>query len=114
MAGSAYDDWEDDEIAATVRAYFELMDRDVSQGKQPRKPVFEGLHREFPERTVKAFEYKFQNISAALKGLGEPWLGGFAPASNAQLRLRHEVARVVRERKQGARTGGVEESSGGG
>ena len=42
-------------------------------------------------RTASAIEYKHQNISAALIGLGLPYIDGYKPASNFQALLACEV-----------------------
>lgn len=40
-----------------------------------------------------SIEYKHQNISAVLKGLGEDWIPGYKPAFNFQASLVDAVVR---------------------
>ncbi len=44
-------------------------------------------------RTEGSIEFKHQNISAVLKGLGEAWIPGYKPAFNFQMTLVDAVAR---------------------
>jgi hypothetical protein len=45
------------------------------------------------DRSEGAVEFKHQNISAVLKGLGEDWIPGYKPAFNFQMTLVDAVAR---------------------
>lgn len=45
-----------------------------------------------------AIEYKHQNISAVLKGLGETWVAGYKPAFNFQISLVNAVERWLAQR----------------
>lgn len=45
------------------------------------------------ERSEGSVEFKHQNISAVLKGLGEAWIPGYKPAFNFQMTLEDAVAR---------------------
>ena len=45
-----------------------------------------------------SIEYKHQNISAVLKGLGETWVEGYKPAFNYQASLEDAVARWLDQR----------------
>lgn len=47
-------------------------------------------------RSRTSIEYKHQNISAVLKGLGEDWIPGYKPAFNLQMALVDAVARWLR------------------
>ena len=45
------------------------------------------------DRSEGSVEFKHQNISAVLKGLGEDWIPGYKPAFNFQMTLVDAVAR---------------------
>ncbi len=45
------------------------------------------------DRSESAVEFKHQNISAVLKGLGEDWIPGYRPAFNFQMSLADAVVR---------------------
>jgi hypothetical protein len=48
------------------------------------------------DRPEGAIEFKHQNISAILLGLGHPWIEGYKPASNYQAALLDGVARYLK------------------
>lgn len=50
-----------------------------------------------PERTESAVEFKHQNISAVMAGLGLPHIRGYRPARNCQGALATEVRRRLQE-----------------
>ena len=53
------------------------------------------LPRLNPVRTAAAVEFKHQNISAAMLGLGLPYIRGYKPMSNYQAALASEIRRHV-------------------
>jgi hypothetical protein len=85
------DDWTDAEIDATVREYFTMMEMVESGERFVKTHVYKALEREFPERSWKAFERKFCNISAVLDEMGRDWIPGLKPMKNYQSRLRDRV-----------------------
>jgi len=85
------DDWTDAEIDATVREYFTMMDKHKSGQKFVKTHVYKALERNFPNRTWKAFERKFCNISAVLDEMGRGWIPGLKPLRNYQNRLGDRV-----------------------
>jgi len=82
--------WEVDEVRATIRAYFDTWRR-----ASPKAEVYRELAAQFPQRTPKAFELKFQNISAVLSEEGYDWMPGLKPMSNVQQLLRAEVEQFM-------------------
>jgi hypothetical protein len=80
--------WSEDQIKATVKAYFELL-RVQSAGKRRNKSaIYQQLSKRFPMRSPKAFELKFQNISAILYEENIPYCDGLKPRFNYQNLLR--------------------------
>ena len=75
--------WTDDEIDAAVELYFEMRIRDI-KGQPYNKAQFNRDLQNRIDRGRGAIEWKFQNISAVLWGLGEDWIRGYKPASNFQ------------------------------
>jgi hypothetical protein len=74
-------EWSDSELRASVAAY-RAMQRAQSAGEKINKTgVYRQLSKEFG-RTIKAFDYRMQNISAVLQEMGQEWLPGLKPASN--------------------------------
>jgi 5-methylcytosine-specific restriction protein A len=85
--------WSAREIERTVAAYFDLF-REIRLGRSPvKKAVYQSLHEEMPQRTAKAFERKFMNISFWLDEDGFEWISGLPPAKGAQAALREPTLR---------------------
>lgn len=85
--------WTDEENDLIVADYFAMLDQDMA-----RRPYNKARHRRslmprLQGRTEGAIEFKHQNISAVLKGLGEDWIQGYKPAFNFQMTLVDAVAR---------------------
>jgi len=87
------DAWTDAENDLIVADYFAMLRDDIVG-----KPYNKAGHRRallplLKNRTEGSIEFKHQNISAALKGLGETWIVGYKPAFNFQMTLVDAVAR---------------------
>ena len=83
-------DWSDIEIELIVSDYFEMLRLDVA-GETYNKAEHNRSLQERIDRTKGSIEFKHQNISAVLLGLGQPWITGYKPASNFQARLVDKV-----------------------
>lgn len=75
MAG----DWSDEQNDAIVADYFAMLADDIA-GRLYSKAEHNRLLRAMIDRPRGSVEYKHQNISAVLKGLGEVWIPGYKPA----------------------------------
>jgi hypothetical protein len=85
--------WTNEENDLIVADYFAMLGDDVSG-----RPYSKAEHRRallplLNGRSQGSIEFKHQNISAVLKGLGEDWLPGYKPAFNFQMSLVDAVAR---------------------
>jgi hypothetical protein len=85
--------WTDEENDLIVADYFAMLadgvfGRPYSKAEHRRAllPLLNG-------RSEGSIEFKHQNISAVLKGLGEDWIPGYKPAFNFQMSLVDAVAR---------------------
>lgn len=85
-------DWTDEQNDAIVADYFAMLADDIA-----RRPYSKAEHNRKLQAVISrprgSIEYKHQNISAALKGLGEDWIPGYKPAFNFQASLVDAVAR---------------------
>lgn len=85
-------DWTDAQNDATVADYFTMLADDIA-----RRPYKKTEHNHLLQKAIGrprgAIEYKHQNISAVLKGLGEDWIPGYKPAFNFQASLVDAVVR---------------------
>jgi hypothetical protein len=85
--------WTDEENDLIVADYFAMLADDIAG-----RPYSKAEHRRrllplLNQRSEGSVEFKHQNISAALKGLGEDWIPGYKPAVNFQMSLVDAVAR---------------------
>ena len=85
-------DWTDEQNDAIVADYFAMLTHDES-GRPYSKAEHNRELQQAIGRPRGSIEYKHQNISAVLKGLGEDWIPGYKPAFNFQGSLVDAVAR---------------------
>ena len=88
MAG----DWTDKQNDAIVADYFAMLAHDIT-GRTYSKAEHNRTLQAVIGRPRGSIEYKHQNISAVLKGLGEDWIPGYKPAFNFQASLVDAVVR---------------------
>jgi len=80
--------WSEMEVRAAVSAYFDVL-RAEQAGKAVNKTeLYRRLADRHPARSPKAFELKFQNISAILYEQRLPYCAGLKPRHNYQRLLR--------------------------
>ncbi len=82
MAG----DWTGEQNDAIVADYFAMLADDLA-GRPYSKAEHNRRLRAVIGRPRGSIEYKHQNISAVLKGLGQGWIPGYKPAFNFQASL---------------------------
>jgi hypothetical protein len=92
------DRWSSEEVLATVDSYFALYDAYLAGEDINKRAAYRSLAQRFPARSEKAFERKFQNVSACLEALHLPWLRGLLPARNFQGLLLDVVAERINGR----------------
>ena len=85
-------DWTDHQNDAIVAEYFAML-ADDEAGQSYSKAEHNRQLQAVIGRPRGSIEYKHQNISAVLKGLGEDWIPGYKPAFNFQASLIDAVAR---------------------
>jgi hypothetical protein len=86
------DNWTDEQNDAIVADYFSMLADDIAGGSYS-KAKHNRLLQEVIGRPRGSIEYKHQNISAVLKGLGQGWIPGYKPAFNFQTSLIDAVMR---------------------
>ena len=84
--------WTDEENDLIVADYFAMLADDIV-GRHYNKAEHNRQLQGRIDRTRTSIEFKHQNISAVLKGLGEEWIPGYKPAFNFQMTLVDAVAR---------------------
>ena len=93
LARMPNDAWTDAENDLIVADYFAMLRLDALGS-----PYVKATHRRtllplLGNRSNGSVEFKHQNISAVLKGMGEDWIPGYKPAFNYQSALEDAVAR---------------------
>lgn len=86
------DTWSDAEIDLIVADYFAMLADDIA-GIPYNKAEHNRNLRATIRRSRGSIEFKHQNISAVLLGLGQPWIVGYKPAANFQNALVDGVLR---------------------
>lgn len=89
VTGIKHVGWWLEEVEPTVDAYFEMFALHRAGVSFKKSGYLAKLHELGPKRTYKAYEYKLQNISAALHDLGHGWLSGYAPKAQYQRLLQY-------------------------
>ena len=84
--------WTDSENDLIVADYFAMLADDIA-GRPYNKAEHNRDLQTRIDRNRSSIEFKHQNISAVLKGLGEDWIPGYKPAFNFQMTLVDAVAR---------------------
>ena len=84
--------WTDAENDLIVADYFAMLADDIA-GRPYNKAEHNRDLQARVDRNRSSIEFKHQNISAVLKGLGEDWIPGYKPAFNFQMTLVDAVAR---------------------
>ncbi len=76
-------DWTREEIDRIVADYFAMLGHDIAG-----TPYVKAQHRRdlqsAIDRSEGSIEFKHQNISAVMLGLGQPWITGYKPMANFQ------------------------------
>jgi hypothetical protein len=85
--------WTDEENDLIVADYFAMLADDISGRPYKKAEHRRALLPLLNDRSEGSVEFKYQNISAVLKGLGEDWIPGYKPAFNFQMTLVDAVAR---------------------
>ena len=89
MAG---EDWTSGEIDAAVASYFAMLSNEIAGLPFNKAERNRALQATIP-RNRGSIEFKHQNISAVMLGLGQPWIKGYKPAANFQNALVDGVLR---------------------
>ncbi len=80
--------WNEEEVRGAVSEYFGLLKSERDGRELNKADIYRRLSKKFPSRTPKAFELKFQNISAVLYEQQLPYCAGLKPLPNYQRLLR--------------------------
>lgn len=76
--------WSDREVELVVTDYFDMLRSDLLQDQYDKAAHRRKLKNRLESRSDGSVEFKHQNISAVLVGMGLPYIGGYKPRSNYQ------------------------------
>jgi hypothetical protein len=79
--------WTHHEVDLIVADYFEMLRAELSGENYSKSAHNQALRPRLNHRSKSSVEYKHQNISAVLIGLGLPYIDGYKPARNYQKTL---------------------------
>ena len=85
--------WTDEENDLIVADYFAMLAEDIAGHRYNKAEHRRALLPLLNQRSEGSVEFKHQNISTVLKGLGEDWIPGYKPAFNFQVTLVDAIAR---------------------
>ena len=88
------DNWSDDELEASVKAYIEMTKKSANGEKFSKTSVYRSLNERYG-RSPKAYEYRMQNISYIYDQQGRPWLEGLKPLSNVGVHVFEQIKGLV-------------------
>jgi len=83
MSTNESGDWTNAEIDASVRAYIDMLEKEVSNKSYSKAEVNRTLRETvLLNRTKGSVEFRMQNISSVLKKMNRRWIEGYKPAAN--------------------------------
>jgi hypothetical protein len=85
--------WTDEENDLIIADYFAMLENELADRPYNKAEHRRQLLPRLNNRSGGSVEFKHQNVSAVLKGLGEVWITGYKPAFNFQNSLVDAVAR---------------------
>lgn len=91
-------DWTDSENDLIVADYFAMLIAEISGQDYNKSAHRRDLLALLPNRNEGSVEFKHQNISAVLVGLGQPWITGYKPKARFQNSLVDAVLRSLEQR----------------
>lgn len=92
MTGPKSTSWTDSENDLAVASYFSMLSREHNGERYNKAQHNRDLQAKIARKRT-SIEFKHQNISAVLKGLGEVWVQGYKPTFNYQTSLEDAVLR---------------------
>lgn len=87
--------WTGIENDIIVADYFDMLRSDVLGQPYSKAEHRRALTPLLNDRSEGSIEFKHQNVSAVLRGMGEDWIRGYKPAMNFQITLIDAVARYL-------------------
>lgn len=88
--------WTRAEVEAAVQDYLDMLTHDLAGRSYNKSEHNKKLRESLNDRSKGSVEFKHQNISAVLDGMGLPYIDGYKPRGNVQALLREIVGERIR------------------
>jgi hypothetical protein len=99
------EDWSRAEVELTVADYLSMFACELREERYTKADHWRALQPQLHDRTKGSIEFKYGNVSAALRDLGYPFVDGYKPYANyqalvievvqAQLRARSDIVELI-------------------
>lgn len=89
------EDWSKQEVALIVHDYFDMLSLELAHRPYNKTAFRQRILPLLHNRSAGSVEFKHQNISAVLAGMGLPFIKGYKPRSNYQQILEEEVTNYL-------------------
>ena len=86
--------WSNIELTDSINAYLRMQNLLNSNKKIVKKDFYKELSSKH-DRTIKAFEYRMQNISYVLSLHGREWIKGLRPAENVGTNVIKQIEKIL-------------------
>ena len=86
--------WSNIELTDSINAYLRMQNLLNSNQKIVKKDFYRELSSKH-DRTIKAFEYRMQNISYVLSLHGREWIKGLRPAENVGTNVIKQIEKIL-------------------
>jgi hypothetical protein len=98
------EDWTHSEIQAATRTYLWILRSQKSGFKVNKTRVREALLAgPLSNRNNSSIEFRFQNLSAVMEGLGREWVSGYRPAKNVGPTVKPLIEAAIEDYETGAK-----------
>ena len=88
--------WSKEEIEESVRVYLQMRDLQDRGEVFTKKNYYEKLNESYG-RTLKAYEYRMQNISYVFSLMGRDWISGLNPKENVGRNVIEVIERSIQK-----------------
>lgn len=97
MGADMAEDWNDEELEATIVAYLKMQELEASNTKFSKLPFYKHLNEIVPNRSRKSIEYRMLNISAVVDDLGGKFVSGLQPARNVGTNVATRIKAILQK-----------------
>lgn len=93
------EDWSEREVALAVADYLDMLTLELQDKRYVKADHWRSLMPQLRNRTKGSIEFKYGNVSAALRDLGYPFVDGYKPYANYQALVIDVVQKQLQDRQ---------------